>query len=536
MPPTSGEITIGNTVVNDLEPGERGLGMVFQDLALFPHMTVFENIAFGLRVKKVAEREIRERVTAAAAALHIEPLLGKLPRECSGGESQRVALARTIVTNPSVFLMDEPLSSLDAKLRVDMRTELKALHKRLNATFVYVTHDQAEAMTMADRIVVMSKGRIEQVGTPLEIYNRPATRFVAGFFGTPTMNFLEGTVEVNGSGRRFRSAGHRAAAARHGAGRRRRPQGRARRALGARAGGRRCGVKGTVQLIEPLGDVTLVYFDYGQSSALVAKVGPSTPLKPGTPLSFRFAADYCHLFDGSTRSKAPLNGVARDEFRSVRLHHRGRRQRGLRPGQSAHRVGAISRAAVRGGAQRPASMAPCPDRLRQAFHRPAIQLVLRDRAAARLPRPRGHRPARQGAGRIELDQWADLHSRPGRRFRPWRQLGNAGWSFDDVLPYFRKAEDNERGADALHGAGGPLAVSDMRDLHPLAAAFVEAAQQCGYPRNDDFNGPAQEGAGHYQTTTRNGLRCSTAAGYLKPARRRTNLEVVSRGARHAHSV
>ena len=156
--PTSGEIIIGNTVVNDLEPGERGLGMVFQDLALFPHMTVFENIAFGLRVKKVAETEVRERVTTAAAAVHIEPLLAKLPRECSGGESQRVALARTIVTNPSVFLMDEPLSSLDAKLRVDMRTELKALHKRLNATFVYVTHDQAEAMTMADRIVVMSQG------------------------------------------------------------------------------------------------------------------------------------------------------------------------------------------------------------------------------------------------------------------------------------------------------------------------------------------------------------------------------------------
>ena len=143
-------------------------------------------------------------MTAAAAAVHIEALLDKLPRHCSGGESQRVALARTIVTNPSVFLMDEPLSSLDAKLRVDMRTELKRLHK---ATFVYVTHDQAEAMTMADRIVVMSKGRIEQVGTPLEIYNRPATRFVAGFFGTPTMNFMEGAVELNGSGRRFRAPG-----------------------------------------------------------------------------------------------------------------------------------------------------------------------------------------------------------------------------------------------------------------------------------------------------------------------------------------
>src|SRR5262245_52094452 len=143
--PTSGQIVIGTTLVNDLEPGERGLGMVFQDLALFPHMTVFENIAFGLRVKKVPDKEVATRVRAAAAAVHIEALLAKLPRQCSGGESQRVALARTIVTDPAVFLMDEPLSSLDAKLRVDMRTELKGLHKRLGATFVYVTHDQARS-------------------------------------------------------------------------------------------------------------------------------------------------------------------------------------------------------------------------------------------------------------------------------------------------------------------------------------------------------------------------------------------------------
>ena len=237
--PTSGQIVIGNTLVNDLEPGERGLGMVFQDLALFPHMTVFENIAFGLRVKKLPNDEVRDACARPPPTVHIEPLLDKLPRECSGGESQRVALARTIVTNPAVFLMDEPLSSLDAKLRVDMRTELKGLHKRLNATFIYVTHDQAEAMTMADRIVVMSKGRIEQVGTPLDIYNRPATRFVAGFFGTPTMNFLEGTVEVERQRAAVSLGGHRAAAARCGAGRSCGPQGRARRALGARAGGRR---------------------------------------------------------------------------------------------------------------------------------------------------------------------------------------------------------------------------------------------------------------------------------------------------------
>jgi multiple sugar transport system ATP-binding protein len=295
--PTSGQIIIGNTLVNDLEPGERGLGMVFQDLALFPHMTVFENIAFGLRVKKAPEREVRERVAAAAAAVHIEPLLDKLPRHCSGGESQRVALARTIVTNPAVFLMDEPLSSLDAKLRVDMRTELKALHRRLGATFVYVTHDQAEAMTMADRIVVMSRGRIEQVGTPLQIYNRPATRFVAGFFGTPTMNFVAGTVAANGSGRRFLAPGLEQPLPDTV------PAEIAGRAvvLGVRSEhvllGEPSMQAGTVLLTEPLGDVTLVHFGYGQAFPLVAKAGPTTALKPGSPVSFRFAADYCHLFN-----------------------------------------------------------------------------------------------------------------------------------------------------------------------------------------------------------------------------------------------
>jgi multiple sugar transport system ATP-binding protein len=297
--PTSGEIVIGNTVVNDLEPGERGLGMVFQDLALFPHMTVFENIAFGLRVKKLPDKDVRARVAAAAAAVHIEALLDKLPRHCSGGESQRVALARTIVTDPAVFLMDEPLSSLDAKLRVDMRTELKGLHKRLNATFVYVTHDQAEAMTMADRIVVMSRGRIEQVGTPLDIYNRPATRFVAGFFGMPTMNFLDGTVEADGGARRFRSAGleHPLPDAV--------PAALAGRSvvLGVRSEhvlvGDGAALSGTAQLTEPLGDATLVHFDYGQSHPLVARVGPTTPLKAGSPLSFRFATESCHLFDAA---------------------------------------------------------------------------------------------------------------------------------------------------------------------------------------------------------------------------------------------
>jgi ABC-type sugar transport system ATPase subunit len=273
--------------------------MVFQDLALFPHMTVFENIAFGLRVKKVPEPELKKRVIAAAEAVHIAPLLAKLPRQCSGGESQRVALARTIVTNPSVFLMDEPLSSLDAKLRVDMRTELKGLHHRLGATFVYVTHDQAEAMTMADRIVVMNRGRVEQLGTPLEIYGRPATQFVAGFFGTPTMNFIEGTIEANGSGRQFRSQAlshalpNSVPAALAG-----RPV-----VLGVRAEHVVLGAEGDrhgkVRLTEPLGDAALVFFDCGLPAPLVSKVPPDSRLAPGDKLSFRFVPENCHVFDAA---------------------------------------------------------------------------------------------------------------------------------------------------------------------------------------------------------------------------------------------
>jgi multiple sugar transport system ATP-binding protein len=301
--PTSGSIVIGGTVVNDVEPGERGLGMVFQDLALFPHMTVFENIAFGLRVRKVSSAEIKARVTAAAEAMHIQPLLAKMPRQCSGGESQRVALARTIVTNPAVFLMDEPLSSLDAKLRVDMRTELKRLHGKLKATFIYVTHDQAEAMTMADRIVVMSKGKIEQLGTPLEIYNRPATRFVAGFFGTPTMNFLDGAVDGGATGPLFRGGGiEQPLPASLPADLRGRSI-----TLGVRSEhvmvngiNGAASSPGTARLLEPLGDVTLVHFDAGEGRSLVAKVPPVTGLASGAALSFEFAAEHCHLFDPGT--------------------------------------------------------------------------------------------------------------------------------------------------------------------------------------------------------------------------------------------
>ena len=298
--PTSGEIVIGDRVVNELEPGERDLGMVFQDLALFPHLTVFENIAFGLRVKRIPEADVRARVREAAEAMRIAPLLDKKPAQCSGGEAQRVALARTIVTRPAVFLMDEPLSSLDAKLRVEMRTELKRLHRSLHATFVYVTHDQAEAMTMADRIVVMDRGRVQQVGPPLSIYSNPVNRFVAGFFGVPAMNFVDGEI---GTGGQFQASGITLDLGS------RAPAPGSRVTLGVRPehvrlAGDGAGWPAAVSLLEPLGDETLVFLDYGGPASVVAKVDAEQAVAVGDRRRFTFRPDRVVFFDSATGERA----------------------------------------------------------------------------------------------------------------------------------------------------------------------------------------------------------------------------------------
>lgn len=192
---TSGEILIDDKIVNNIHPKDRDIAFVFQSYALYPHMSVYDNIAFGLKMRKYNKSTIDEKVRAAAKALDLEQLLDRKPKQLSGGQRQRVALGRAIVRNPKVFLMDEPLSNLDANLRVQMRTEIKRLHKELNTTFVYVTHDQTEALTMGDRIVVLDKGVIQQVGTPDEIYNKPQNKFVAGFIGQ--MNFFETTIVNN---------------------------------------------------------------------------------------------------------------------------------------------------------------------------------------------------------------------------------------------------------------------------------------------------------------------------------------------------
>jgi ABC-type sugar transport system ATPase subunit len=287
--PTTGDVYIGRERVTDWEPRDRNLGMVFQSLALFPHMTVFDNIGFPLKMKKVPAPEVASRVTAVAKTVHVDHLLGKKPGTLSGGEAQRVALARTIIVQPAVFLMDEPLSSLDAKLRVEMRTELKRLHATLRATFIYVTHDQAEAMTMADRIVVMQSGVVQQVGPPLAIYNEPVNRFVAGFFGVPAMNFVEGQL---GEGR-FTAGAFSLAVASAG---RTRPVTLGVRPEHVRLAGEHEGWLATVTLIEPLGDGTLVFLDCGGQASLVAKIDAEEKIAPGDRRRVTFRRDRLLFF------------------------------------------------------------------------------------------------------------------------------------------------------------------------------------------------------------------------------------------------
>src|SRR5258705_10143562 len=208
---TSGEIAIGERVVNDLPPKDRDIAMVFQNYALYPHMSVYDNMSFGLKMRKFPKPEIQKRVQDAAEILGIQELLKRKPRQLSGGQRQRVAVGRAIVRHPQVFLFDEPLSNLDAQLRVQMRVELKRLHKRLETTAIYVTHDQVEAMTLGDRVVVMKDGRMQQVGEPLELYGKPANKFVASFIGSPAMNFVDlqvgdagGALWAEGAGVRLR--------------------------------------------------------------------------------------------------------------------------------------------------------------------------------------------------------------------------------------------------------------------------------------------------------------------------------------------
>lgn len=304
---TAGEIVIGDQVVNRLGPGKRDIAMVFQNYALYPHMTVRENISFCLEQQKLAKAEIDARIAHAAETLHIGELLDRRPGQLSGGQRQRVAMGRAIVRNPKVFLFDEPLSNLDAKLRVQMRTEIKRLHQLLPTTTVYVTHDQVEAMTMADRVVVMNGGVIEQAGPPQELYHRPVSQFVAGFIGSPSMNFLparlssgsERLAVVLEDGTELPVPEVRVNEYRRHAGKSVvfgvRPE-------SIRDRQQRPGfadVVAKIDLVEPLGPETMVYFSIGEAN-LCACIDPESNPKPLTAMPLSFNMNHMHLFDAAT--------------------------------------------------------------------------------------------------------------------------------------------------------------------------------------------------------------------------------------------
>ncbi|MGH6789588.1 MAG: ABC transporter ATP-binding protein, partial [Pseudolabrys sp.] len=308
---TSGEIAIGGEVVNDLPPKDRDIAMVFQNYALYPHMTVAENMSFGLKLRKFPKAEIKQRVENAARILDITELLARRPKQLSGGQRQRVAMGRAIVRNPKVFLFDEPLSNLDAKLRVQMRTEIKRVHQKVKTTTVYVTHDQVEAMTLADRVVVMNAGKIEQIGTPNDLYHSPKTRFVAGFIGSPAMNFIPAKLESNGSGLKLRLSDKltfpvpASRSARYGAYANKdvlfglRPEHITETRGQENGSGHEFSI--TLDVVEPMGMETMVFFTVG-GTEVCGRVEPTAAKGPGETMQLRANLDHMHLIDPVTNA------------------------------------------------------------------------------------------------------------------------------------------------------------------------------------------------------------------------------------------
>ena len=313
---TDGGIFIGDRDVTDLDPKDRDIAMVFQNYALYPNKTVYKNLAFPLEMRRIGKAEIDKQVRSTAETLSITALLERKPRELSGGQQQRVALGRALVRSPKVFLMDEPLSNLDAKLRVQMRAELKRFHHELNATVIYVTHDQMEAMTMSDRIVVMSNGVLQQAGTPDELYSHPVNLFVAGFIGSPSMNLMPGRVTRNGSAAVIKGDagdweyaltpenGTRALASSDGS-----------VTLGVRHNNIKLynqaqpgTVKARVYTVEPTGDVTFIHVRLGEQ-ILVASTDPNFETAADSPIWLEFDQRFIHLFDGQTKGALTTDGA-----------------------------------------------------------------------------------------------------------------------------------------------------------------------------------------------------------------------------------
>jgi sn-glycerol 3-phosphate transport system ATP-binding protein len=299
---SGGAIAIGGRVVNGLEPKDRDIAMVFQNYALYPHMTVYENIAYGLRIRRLSKAAIDAKVKEAAALLEIGDLLQRKPRQLSGGQRQRVAMGRAIVREPAAFLFDEPLSNLDAKLRTHMRVEIKRLQARLGVTSLYVTHDQVEAMTLADRLMVMQDGVAEQVDTPMEVYHRPASIFVAGFIGSPAMNFLSGRIPADGSSVELPGGASLTADRRVGdAGRPVTIGIRPEHLVLAPEAPEQRSIQVVVELVEALGADTLVHGRLGAAeSALLARLPGNVTVGAGDCLTFAVPANELHLFDPET--------------------------------------------------------------------------------------------------------------------------------------------------------------------------------------------------------------------------------------------
>ncbi|MGA1116629.1 MAG: ABC transporter ATP-binding protein [Opitutales bacterium] len=309
--PTSGDMKLDGVRVNDVPASDRGLAMVFQSYALYPHMTVFKNLSFGLENLRVEKAEIEKRVQDASRLLQIDGLLQRRPGQLSGGQRQRVAIGRAIVRKPRIFLFDEPLSNLDAELRVQMRVEISSLHERLGNTMIYVTHDQVEAMTMADRIVVLNQGRIEQIGAPLELYNHPVNKFVAGFIGSPRINFLGGTAEVQDSSAKL----HLNCGIQMDLELSNQVDFRGEISLGIRPESIHIDLKnegelhGTVRNFEQLGSITYLYVELANQEKLTVHLSSQADVRRGQQVGISFPATECHLFresDGVSFSAANL--------------------------------------------------------------------------------------------------------------------------------------------------------------------------------------------------------------------------------------
>ncbi|OLP57721.1 sn-glycerol-3-phosphate ABC transporter ATP-binding protein UgpC [Xaviernesmea oryzae] len=309
---TAGEIAIGGTVVNRLEPRERGCAMVFQNYALYPHMSVADNIGYALKVAGVPKAERRRRIEETASIVGLSDYLERKPAALSGGQRQRVAMGRAMIREPKVFLFDEPLSNLDAKLRVSMRAEIRKLHQRLNATSVFVTHDQVEAMTLADRLVVMNKGQVEQVGQPLDIYHRPASTFVASFIGSPAMNLMDsriegGTVRIGGHAVRLSPA----AASLEG-----REITVGIRPEQVRLSSNGTGVMAVADFVEELGSGRIVHAAM-EGQAFAAAIGEEVRVQPGQPIAFELPAEHLHLFDRESGRRIEVEGPAASPVAAV---------------------------------------------------------------------------------------------------------------------------------------------------------------------------------------------------------------------------